>query len=147
MKLERRIAIFDRPEEVLVPDEWEIRIVSTLKQQLHAPNGDRLVYLAKQLLEPEHVSFGRPDGTVECAEVALGDADVGVVDVPIDDVGHGAAGVLASPDAVGDLTEQRRGRFAVQRQRLVGGGSPARVYLVNERLNRRHHRTVTARHR
>ena len=85
------IARLDRAEQILVPLERQIGVVAALQQQLAAAERDRLVDLAEDLLEPEHVAFGRADRTVERAEVAARHADVRVVDVAVDDVGDDPA--------------------------------------------------------
>ena len=97
VELERGIALLDGPEQIFVPGERQVGIVAALQQQLHAADGDRLVDLPEQLVEAEHVAFGRADRPIERAEVALRHADVRVVDVAIDDVGDDAFGMLA-PD-------------------------------------------------
>ena len=107
VQLERRIALLDRAEQVLVPGQRQVGIVAALQQQLDAADRDRLVDLPEQLVEAEDVAFGRSDRTVERAEVALRDADVGVVDVAVDDVGDDALGMLARADA-----RRRAGRAA-----------------------------------
>src|SRR5437667_403115 len=48
MELERRIPLFDRPEQIFVPGERQIRIVSALQQDLHATDGDGLLDFAEQ---------------------------------------------------------------------------------------------------
>ena len=48
---------FDRAEQILVPLDRQIGIVAALQQQLVAADGDRLVDLAEDLLEAEHVAF------------------------------------------------------------------------------------------
>ena len=56
---ERRIALLDRAEEILVPLERQIRIVAALQQQLPAAERERLVDLPEDFLEAEDVAFGR----------------------------------------------------------------------------------------
>ena len=121
---ERRIPFLDGAEQILVPLERQVRVVAALQQQLPAAERDRLVDLAEDLLEAEHVPFGRPDGPVERAEVAARDADVRVVDVAIDDVGDDPVGVLPRADLVGELPEERRRRVEIQLERL-GSIEPA----------------------
>ena len=58
VQLEAGVALLDGAEQILVPRERQVRIVTALQQQLHAANRQRLVDLAKQLVEPEHVAFG-----------------------------------------------------------------------------------------
>ena len=111
VQLEVGIALLDRAEQILVPRQRQVGIVTTLEQELHAADGDRFVDLPEHLVEPEHVPFRRSDGPIERAEVAPGDADVRVVDVAVDDVGDDALGMLAGADAVG-----QRGRAAASRR-------------------------------
>jgi hypothetical protein len=63
---------------------------------------------------------------VERAELARGDADVGVVDVAVDQVRDDAVGVAAAPHRVGGLAQGVEGRVGVEQQRL-GGRDPATV--------------------
>src|SRR6187551_1702500 len=104
MELELRVARLHTAEQILVPLEREIRIVTSLQQQLSATKFDRLVDLPVDLLEAEDVTFRRTYWTIERAEVAAGDADVRVVDVAIDDVGDEAVGMPPRADAVGEFT-------------------------------------------
>src|SRR4029077_15645645 len=81
MQPERRVPRLDAAEEVFVPLDREVGIVSALQQQLSAAERDRLVDLPEDLIEAEDVALAGPDGAVERAEVAARDADVRVVDV------------------------------------------------------------------
>ncbi len=118
MQAKRRIALLDGAKEILVPLERQVGVVTALEQQLTAAERDRLVDLAEDLLEAEHVAFGRSDGPIERAEVAARDADVRVVDVAIDDVGDDPVRVLAGADLVGEPSEQGRRRAQIQLERL-----------------------------
>ena len=55
------IARLDRAEQILVPRQRQVGIVPALQQQLDAADGDRLVDLSEQLVEPEHVAVRRSD--------------------------------------------------------------------------------------
>ena len=125
------IALLHRAEQILVPLDRQIGIVAALQQQLHAAERDRLVDLAEDLLEAEHVALARSDRPVERAEVAARHADVRVVDVAVDDVGDDAVGMLARADAVGELAEQRQRRVVIQLERLGG------AHAARRRLNAR----------
>ena len=138
-----RIARLDRAEQILVPRQRQIGIVPALHQQLDAADRDRLVDLSEQLLEPEDVAVRRADRAIERAEVALRDADVGVVDVAVDDVGDQSVRMLSRADAIGELSEQRGRRVAIQFQRLVRGDALARPYFV--RRSARSSRKTSAR--
>ena len=96
VQLEVRIARLHAAEQVLVPRDRQVGVVAALQQQLVAAERDRLVDLAVDLVEAEDVAVGVPDLAVERAEVAARDADVGVVDVAVDDVGDDAVGMLAA---------------------------------------------------
>ena len=138
VQLERGIALLDAAEQILVPRQRQIGIVAALQQQLHAADGDRLVDLAEELVEAEHVALRRSDRTVERAEVALRDAHVRVVDVAVDDVGDDALGMLARADGVGQPAEQRRRRVAIELERLVGGRRARPPATVRRDLIDRH---------
>ncbi len=137
MELERRIAFLDRPEQVLVPSQRQIRVVSPLQQELHAADGDGLVDLSEDFLEAEHVAFGRAHRPVERAEVALRDAHVRVVHVAIDDVGDDGLRVLALPHEVGQLADDQasahrdRGRAPRRRQCALPRGPCRRCNRVS----------------
>jgi hypothetical protein len=83
--------------------------VPALQQNLHAPDRLALVDLGADLLEAEDVPLGVLGPAVEGAELTVGDADVGVVDVPVDDVGDDALRVLPPPLGVGELAELEQG--------------------------------------
>ena len=82
----------------------------------------------------QDVAVAVPDRAVERAEVAARDADVGVVDVAVDDVGDDALGMLARAHRVRQPAEHLRRRLAVQRQRLGGVEAPAGIGLGDDRV-------------
>ena len=63
----------------------------------------------------EHVALGVPDGPVERAEAAARGADVGVVDVAIDDVRDHAVGVLPLSHRVRGSADVEEGRLSARR--------------------------------
>src|SRR5262249_54504653 len=142
MKPERRIPGLDCTEQVLVPLDWQVRVVTSLQQQLTAAEGHRLVDLTEHLLEPEDVTLLRSDGPVERAEVAARNADVRVIDVAVDDVGDDAVRVLAMTDRVGELAEKRRRCTLVQLECLDRLQTAAATNLLRQLLNA--HRTPAA---
>src|SRR5918995_5371864 len=125
MEPERGISLLDRAEQILVPLERKIRVVTTLQQQLAAAELDRLVDLAKDLLEPQYVALDGTDRAVERAEVAPRDADVRVVDVAVDDIGDQVVWMLPRAYAIGQLSEQRHRGVSVQGQRFVAADADA----------------------
>ena len=106
--------LLDVAHQLQVPVERNVRIVPALQQDLHAAERLALVDLRADLLEREHVAAGVLGPAVEGAERAVGDADVGVVDVPIDDVRDGFVGMVAIPLRVGERAQLQQRRLVVQ---------------------------------
>jgi hypothetical protein len=100
-----RMMLLDVAHQIEVPLEGDVRIVAPLKQDLHSADRLALVDLGADLLEAQHVAVAMLRPTVERAELAIGDADVGVVDVPVDDVGDHIRRVLPPPLGVRQLAE------------------------------------------
>ena len=112
VQLEIRIALLDRAEQILVPLQRQVGIMTTLQQELRAADGQRFVDLPEHLVESEHVPVWRSDGPIKRAEVAPGDADVRVIDVAVDDVGDDALGMLAGANPVGEARREAASRRA-----------------------------------
>src|SRR4051812_33395345 len=102
----------DGGESFLVPVNPEIGRVPALQHDLGGPERLRLAAAAQDLLERVGPALGVLGSPVEGTELAGGDADVGVVDVAIDDVRRDllGSGKLAAPHRVRGATElvQRR---------------------------------------
>ena len=71
MQLELRVAGFHRAEQILVPLQGHVGIVPALQQQLIPAERDRLVDLAEDLVEAEHVAVVGADGPDSLLFVAL----------------------------------------------------------------------------
>ena len=93
-----RVVALDVPQQVEVPLERDVRIVPALHEDLHAAERLGLVDLRADLLERERPALAVLGAAVERAEAAVGDADVRVVDVAVDDVRDDVA-ADASPGA------------------------------------------------
>ena len=85
--------------------------MAALHQDLHAAQRLGLVDLRADLLERQRVAFAVLRPPVERAEAAVGDADVRVVDVAVDDVRDDVVRVLRVADAVGLGPSSRSGAF------------------------------------
>jgi hypothetical protein len=100
-----REALLDAAEEPLEPVDLEVGMDAALHQHAGAAHLDGLGDLLVDRLEVEDVALfrARPFGQrpVEGAEGAVLGAEVGVVDVAIDDVGDHALGVQAAAHGVG----------------------------------------------
>ena len=130
------VARLDAREEVLVPLDAEIGVVAALHQHGRAAERERLLDLLVDHRLGQDVALARvARAPVEGAEVAVGDADVRVVDVPVDDerdlVGIGLArahlvGRAADRDEVA-RAQQRRGVVVLEpaRPRAPARESPA----------------------
>src|SRR2546426_737781 len=105
-----------------------------LHQDLASAQGLHLVDLPADLLEREHVPLEVLGPPVERAELAVRDAHVGVVDVPVDDVGDDVFGVEPPPRGVGQPPQLEQGGALVQLEGAAElGGGPV------------HHRQATCR--
>ncbi len=115
MDVDRVIAL-DVAHQVEIPLERDVRVVPALHQDLHAAERLALVDLGADLLEGQRVAFVVLGPAVERAEAAIGDADVRVVDVAVDDVRDRIAGMLPPPLGFG----RRRARAAARSCRSRG---------------------------
>ncbi len=115
-------------EQVEIPLERDVRIVPALYQDLHAAQGFRLVDLLADFLERERVALVMLGTTIEGAEPAVGDADVRIVDVPVDDERHNVVRVLFAPHPIGLGAEldQRRALVEIEEIAHHAAGKNAR---------------------
>src|SRR6266568_4631752 len=120
-----RMVALDVPHQVQVPLERDVGVVPPLHQDLYTAERFELVDLAPDLLEREHVAFGVLGSPVERAELAVGHADVSVIDVPVDDVGDHVLGVQAPARLVRETAqlEQRGALVQLQVRPELGPGA------------------------
>jgi hypothetical protein len=111
-----RVMPLDVAHQVQIPLERDVRIVSALKQDLHAADSLALVDLGTDLLEAQDVALGMAGAPVERAELAVGDTDVGVVDVPVDDVSDHVRRVPAPALGVGEPAELEERSLLIELQ-------------------------------
>src|SRR5262249_40969024 len=76
------------------------------------------------------------DLTIERAEVALGHADVRVVDVAVDDVGDDFVRMLAAANRAGELAEDSGRRLTIQLERLGSVDTLPCPHFFNHLLDR-----------
>src|SRR3954462_1562056 len=80
------VSLLDRAEQILVVVDAEIGMVAALHQEAGAAECERLLDLLEDDRLRQEVALARVAGpAVEGAEVAVRDADVRVVEVPVDD--------------------------------------------------------------
>ena len=103
-----------RSEQVAVEVERQLRVEAAVEGDQVAADLDQLVDLREHLVTREHVAAGLVRQHVEGAVVALGDADVRVVDDPHHHVGRAVRLVVAGPHLAGEplqlLVRSRRSR-------------------------------------
>ncbi len=99
-----RKALLDALEEALEPFDLEVRMQTALHQHTRATHLDGLSDFLVDRLEVENVAFCShlaSEWAIEGTEGAVLGAEVGVVDVAVDDVGHHALRVQLSAHGVG----------------------------------------------
>ena len=125
-------------EQILVPGERQVGVEPALQQDLHAAQVDGLLELLRQHLARQRVALLAGGRAVEVAELAAGDADVGVVDVAVDDVGDDAVGVQRVPAGVGGGAQVQHRRLGVEAHAArgavwQGGGAATGTGLLERR--------------
>jgi hypothetical protein len=97
--------LLDVAHQLQVPLEGDIRVVTALEKNLYPAQCLTLVDLGTNLLEAENVTFPMLGPAIERAELTVGDTDVSVVDVSVDDISDDVFRVLAPPLGVRQLPE------------------------------------------
>ena len=80
------IALLDAAEKILVPLDLEIGVQPALHQDAGAAQVERLLDLGKDGFLGQNVALGVAHRPVERAEAAIFGAEVGVVDIAVDDI-------------------------------------------------------------
>ena len=93
--------LLDAAEKVLVPLDLEVGVQAALHQHAGPAQVERLLDFFEDLLLGQHVPFRVPHGAVERAEAAIFGAEVGVVDIAVDDVRDDALGMPLAADGIG----------------------------------------------
>ena len=121
MDVDVRIALFDAVEQVDVPVEGELGIHAALHEDLRAADGREFFDFLEELFVLERVGVVVLGCALEGAEDALGGADVGVVDVAVDDVGAEAVAVDGSAACVGPSAQLEEFLLLEEFEPLLGG--------------------------
>ena len=94
-------ARLDRPQQIFVPFDLQLRMQSALHQNAGAAQVDGLLNLVEDHFLRMHVAFRMAHGPVEGAEAAIFRAEIRVVDVAIDDVADDAVRMQLAAHRVG----------------------------------------------
>ena len=121
VELKRRILRVQRPQQIFIPLDAKVRMQAALHQHTGAAKRDRLVDLLANFLERADVSVRRARATIESAEGTDNVADVGVVDVAVDDVGDDVCRMPALANFVGGRADAGDVMRLKQRGAIVGG--------------------------
>ena len=117
-----RVARLELAQHALVPLERQVGVHAALQQDRRPLERDRLLDLRVELVGRQHVGVGVVGVAVEGAEAAARDADVGVVDVAVDDEGDLALGVRAGrASRVAAAARSSMSASPQEHERLVGG--------------------------
>src|SRR6516162_7490243 len=99
-----RKALLQSAEQSLVPIDLEVGMQPALQQNTGSAKLDGLADFVVDDVEIENVAFRRQlalQGTVKRAKRAIFRAEVRVIDIAVDDVGHDAVGMKAPAHGVG----------------------------------------------
>jgi hypothetical protein len=128
----------DAREQVQIPLLRQLRVMPALHENLRAAQRHGLLDLAVHLLRRDDVAVGVLLGAVEGAELAIDVADVGVVDVAVNDVGDDLVaasavgrGAVELAAAVGQRAQLIQGQ-RVEPPRLGGVNAPAIPDLLEQ---------------
>ena len=117
-----RIARLDRTEEILVVVDPEIRMVAALHQHTRPTERESLFDLLEDHRRRQQIPLAAIAGAaVEGAEVAVGDAHVRVVDVPVDDEGDACRVDAPTAQLVCGAADREQVARLEQRERLGVG--------------------------
>ncbi len=103
MQVNLREALLDAAQHLFVPVDLEIGMQAALHQDAGAAEFDGLANLFVNRIEIEDVAFRSRwtlQRTIKRAEGAIFGAEIGVINVAVDDVGHGAFGMQLAADRV-----------------------------------------------
>ena len=117
------------PHETEVVVERDLGIVPALEEHGRGALGGGELHLLQHLFERKSVGLGVARLAVEGAELAVGDADVGVVGVGVDDEGDDFLRVEAEPCRLGQRSQLQQGSFGQEPAPFLAREALARVDL------------------
>ena len=115
-----RVITLDVPHQVEVPLKRDIGVVPALNQDLHSAKRLELFDLGSNLLERKRVPFTVLGPPRECAESAIRNTHVGVIDVAIDDVSDRIAGMFFLADAICFSAQLQQRSVGIEVEEIAG---------------------------
>jgi hypothetical protein len=94
MQVHMREALLQRMEQILVVADLQVRVQTALQQDSRAAEAEHLFDFLIDRLEREDVTVFGTERPVKCAEGAVFGAEIRVVDIAVDLVGHDAGVIL-----------------------------------------------------
>lgn len=91
-------------EEVEVPIDGEVGVVSALEEDLGSSLGEGFLDFLVEFIEGDDVGVGVPGDAVEGAELAVDVADIGVIDIAVDDVADDVVAAVIEGGSFGEVT-------------------------------------------
>ncbi len=98
-------ALLDAAQQVFVPLDFQVGVQAALHEDAGAAEAEGLADFFEDDFLRVHVAFVVAERAVKGAEAAIFGADVGVVDIAIDDVADHAFGMQLAADLVGGHAE------------------------------------------
>ena len=96
---------FNPVEELFVPAQFEFRVQAALHENEFSAQVKRLLNLLSELFAFHDIRVRIAAVAVECAKIAIDVAPIGVVNVPVNDVGDVAFGMLALACHIGGVPQ------------------------------------------
>ena len=122
-------------QQVQIIIDVELRVMPALHQDLHAADRHQLFDLLADLFRRQHVGIRVILVAHERAERAVDVADVGVIDVAVDDVRDDTVRMLPLPHRVSQCAQLGQSQRTIQPQRLFGRDPLATEHLVLSHFN------------
>src|ERR1700722_16668174 len=94
-------ALLDGPQQIFVPLDFQLGVQTALHQDACAAQVDRLLDFVEDHFLGMNVPFGVPHGPVERAEAAVFSAEIGVINVAIDDIADDAMRMKLAAHGIG----------------------------------------------
>ena len=128
-----RIFLSDVMEQVDIPIEPELGMMAALHQDLHPAGRGQFIEFLVDLLASQDVMVVVLLGAIKRAELAIDVADVGVIDVAIDDISHDLAPAAVVVFLLRQIAPRIGQRPHIQRAASDKAQAPPRPKCVRRR--------------